>query len=412
MNGSVETPNSLSLQSPISLLRGIGDKRAKALAELGIYSVQDFLKYTETEDGALRIAGKIGMKTENVLQLRSKIETELQRTHLPSKTKWYRKRSSIYILLAIVNILIVLAGVFIEATSFYHYHHPSYAVTALFDRLDSTLDSNYILRVSSRYDAINVKTKVQLVSRYDLCFGNDELSTIPRGVFFSWLTDSKLRQANASIYVVEQQTKKVEEGWVTLEEVAESAFPLPITIQDVSHLENYPGVNLIVWIDTAMLDEVKSMARLVQHYECRFKLEVDFVDDVGAIFLDPYRKGNVSVLPFISYTEAKYIGIEDLPDDGFGPILGLEMRDTSIEEYGIYEVEYFWEPTIDGEFIQPDNLLGARRFYEIEHGNPIETRFSLKTEGAQWIPFIAGIIGLQMLIGASQFLISKFRRRG
>ncbi len=150
---------------------------------------------------------------------------------------------------------------------------------------------------------------------------------------------------------------------------------------------------------------------MIQHYECRLKFEADFVDDVGAIFLDPYRKGNVSVLPFISYTEAKYIGIEDLPDDGFGPMLGLQMRDTP-EEYSIYEVEYFWEPTIDGDFIQPDDLLGARRFYEIEHGNPIETRFSLKTEGAQWIPFIAGIIGLQMLIGVSQFLLSKYRRRG
>lgn len=101
MNGSVETPNSLSLQSPISILRGIGDKRAKALAELGLYSVQDFLKYTETEEGALRIAGKIGIKTENVLQLRSKIETELQGTHLPPNTKCYIRRSSIYILLLV-----------------------------------------------------------------------------------------------------------------------------------------------------------------------------------------------------------------------------------------------------------------------------------------------------------------------
>lgn len=340
MADSAERSTILSPQGLVSLVRGIGDIRAKALAELNIYSIQDFLEYTETEDGILRVAGKIGMKSEVVIDLRSRVEADLRKGQ-PAypEPKSLTKRNIIYALLAVINVLIIAAGILVEATSYYHFHHPSFSVVALFETINAMPISDYALRVYSTYDALDVRTEVELTNQYDLCFGGADISNIPQGVFFPSLTQSTFESASAEIIVVKQKEVAVGEGFVTLESDSETVFPLPVTIEDVSHIENYPGTNLIAWIDAGKMAGIRATIESMSHRECRFEFAAEFVDDVGATIIDPYRKGTISVLPFIYYSEAKYIGVENFTDDGMGSILELEEREVP-DDYGIYTVEY------------------------------------------------------------------------
>lgn len=399
--------SNLTLKSPVSSIQGIGENRANALSELEIYSIEDFLEYTKTPEGVLSVAGTTGMKTSTILELRSRVEKELQKSEPSSiKEKWYRKHPWIFfLLLAVLNLLFITTGILIETTSFYHYHHPSYTVTALFT--DLGIYSYYDLKVSSQYNATDVKTEVHLKSNFSylLC---DQTEQIPQGILFAFLTESDLKNFDAVMYVTGQKDIEMKEGWVTLEKATELAIPLPVTIQNVSHLENYPGINRIAWINAGALNEAKQRIISLPHPECRFEFRAMFVDNIsGANFFDTYRKGVVSVSAFIYYTEAKFIGIEDLPDDGLGSILKLDSRP---DGYNTSETLYMWESTIDGEFIKPDDLVGSRRFVEIKYSKPIETNFSFKTEGAKWIPYLAGILGFQVIIGASKLITSKFKR--
>lgn len=410
MANRAENSTILSPQGAVSLLRGIGDIRAKALAELNIYSIQDFLEYTETEDGILHVAGKIGLKADAVNDLRSQTEGEFRTAqHASVKPKWHTRRSFTYILLAVLNILIIIAGILIEATSFYHFHDPVYSVTALFDTIPTFPASYYKMRVTSEYTGVRVNTKVVIDDQYDPCFGSDVSTNIPEGFLFKALIESDFLEADAKIHIIERKPVKLREGWYTLEDVREITFPLSLKTEIISGLENYSGDNLIIWINTDSLNDIQSALELMRQYECHFYFAANFIDNINANIFDSFRKGVARVLPLIYYDEAKYMGIEDLPDDGFGPILKLEKRVVPAD-YGIYQVEYFWIPNVQGEFIRPEDLVGSPMFIEIEHGERVETGFSFKTDGAQWLIFVVGLFGLQAIFGAVRFVRKKFER--
>ena len=89
------------------------------------------------------------------------------------------------------------------------------------------------------------------------------------------------------------------------------------------------------------------------------------------------------------------------------PLPGLYLFEKKRKGQNI-RMEFFWESHVQGQFTAPDNMIASKRFYEsAENGKVISGSFVYEVSGANWIPYLAAIIGLPMCLGGWKLVRKK-----
>ena len=236
-------------------------------------------------------------------------------------------------------------------------------------------------------------TRITVKPNFRAGFSSDFPKSIPEGLFLPNLDRSTiLRSVSAKLWLVETDTKVVEWPWVMNVDKKKKVIDIPTIVKDVSHLKNYPGINFIVHFDS------KNVPRMLQRLQVvEFSVDIEFKDEGFKNLINRYTDGLIAVHPFLSASEQRLLGIgkrklgvHDLP----GSFIELQENPNRVEY-----LEYTWRPELVGEFMSPDNMVGAKQFWDSGYGrNHLDGSFVFKASGPKWFSYIAAIVGLPILM--------------
>lgn len=340
---------------PIGSLPGIGRKRTAVLSRLGIHTINQFIERTVKISERSEISQELNISERMVLDFRQKA-INLSGNEHQHKSKFIAV--FVFALLTIgLGIILILGGTVIHSFIFKESRFPTFVLQLLEnDKVDAKafgwmIEGESILRESGV-----THSRVKFKPDFRDGISSQFPESIPEGLFIPWLTKhTVLRSALAEIQIVELGTQTVEGQWIKEVVLNKKQIYIPTRVDNVSHLENFPGINFIVHFDRNVVPRKLSNRQRVQ-----FSLEVEFEDTGFGNLLNRYTSGLISIHLFLSASEQRVLGIKkkkwgkiELP----GKFINLEENLNRIGH-----VEYIWRSELSGEFESPDDLIGAKQY--------------------------------------------------
>lgn len=402
----------LTEASPIEDLQGIGRARSRSLAEIRIYSVGDYLASTRTEEGSIRVAAHLGITDSQIRAIRDEAIASLAGSVTPAPFgKRFRPRILILISIVMANAILLGGGTLIGATTFSTVTILDVPLSIFENDVQSPSAFGYRVKIqSSAYAPRKALTTIALENDFDPGFTEEFPGSVPEGIFFACMpSEVELTEITARVGVIETYQERLEGPWTKNLERESWSVELPTKVEE-TELDNYCGRNLIVWIDASDFEnEWERQSSQWLHFKVEVELTYNGQSSQILGVLDQIRSGTMSVHSKIWLSEVRYLGIGK-PKWGELEMPEVELQTEEGKLERRFDLEYMWVPEMEGDFLSPDEMIGGRLFYEAAGGIDsvaISADFVYQTAGAQWWPFIAGLIGVEILVGVFQYFYRR-----
>lgn len=378
----------LDRASPVERLAGIGKKRAETLARRDVYSIDDFLASTASEEQRVDLAAALGLKIDALEAMRAgalSLPGESRR-----RTGWTLVVAGVVV--AVVAVALVGGAMWIIGTSF---HIPYFGNLRVVIVENETPGSR---AYSWKVNAVTVMsepgvfaTTLSVSPVFDEAFTHELPRSLPDGVLLAGLPErTRIKSVASELLVSDVRQVEVSPGWVRNAEVGTTSQRLRVEAVKLMETETLSGRNVLFRLSGAALDLPPAGRKVAT---MRFAAELE--DVAAATVMDRVRGGVVSVWFRCSGTEA-LVG-PPMPIRFGGVRLPVSRRRFESSDRTV-TVECTWRSAVPGHFESPDEMRGAKQFWDSTTAEPITGNFAFRVDGAQWLPYVIQIVGWPLLV--------------
>ncbi|MCK4605111.1 MAG: hypothetical protein KAU41_10560 [Deltaproteobacteria bacterium] len=184
----------------------------------------------------------------------------------------------------------------------------------------------------------------------------------------------------------------------------EIPISIPMMISKKRNLENIVGQNFLASLSAPEM----SLSPIDPSNEYSLRVKVQLASSKPLEGYNRLTGGQVKVYVHVGVGEYEFHGIDKkkLSRKIFLP--GVFLFENKRKEQNV-KTEFFWESEVQGQFTAPDGMIGSKRFYDVsEDGEVIKGGFVYDIPGANWVSYLAAILGLQMLLWGGQIMRKHF----
>lgn len=384
------TRASLDRSSPVERLSGIGRKRSEALAKRGVYSIADFLKATASPTQRGELAPALGLRSEDLRSLRcwALSVPGTQRTG----RSWRFLTAGCAT--AAIAIALISGGALTVGTSFYIPNDSNLTVVVVEnDSLGRGAYSWTVEGVTEMVEPGVFRTTLSVEPVFDEAFSRELPGALPEGILLRGLSrQARIMGYESNVFVSEVRPEEVAPGWFKSSKTGTSNHPLRVEPVELPETETLSGRNVLFRFTAPGID-LPPVARRIATMRFEARLEETSSPSV----LNRLRGGLVSASMKCSGLEAR---IGPPVPISFGDVelpVARQSIQTALDRR--VKVECTWRSRVPGFFEAPDEMRGAKQFWgSTTVTEPVFGRFAFRVAGAQWLPYIAQIVGWPSLL--------------
>jgi len=399
---------SLDSRDPVARLRQIGTVRAGVLARHDVYSVGDFIE--RTSDGAQlgALADALDMAQEDLLDLRDEAAARLLVQTRKSATGGSGVLArALGVLISSAGVASILLATYVVGAPTRQSRFSTYPVVIFQEDYEPIrswgpwrLEATSVLGTRGR-----TRTQLKITTNSDWEYTGGFPRHVPEAVAFYFLNPSEtLVDASARSIRLRQREVQLEGGLLTTElrEAGEDIHQL--TVEHLPPIENISSDVLVI-----RFEDPPDFPPLPRRHLRRFEFVAIFEDEGFDGWLDPLRSGSLFVHYVLTLEEVRNVRIEKEVFAGFEKP-GLYLHADPVE-YSGFDLNATWKPEIGGQFLAPEDLIGAVQFADFGHGQAIRGSFTYGLHGWQGLAYLVSILGLSAIVLGVDIVKGKFATR-
>jgi hypothetical protein len=391
----------ITYESNVDEINGIGPKRVSILNGKGIYKVSEFLLATDNDDKVVLLSKELGLSPSKLREIITRLDLARENTkqviHADPARKYTFHFDGWGLGLLLLSALFLIIGVF-SGTTFYNKSDHLYMHALIF--FDHNLESDPYKSHTYMWSEMRKSGKTITYYRFQKetspPYSLETMEYLDGYDGLPVLIAIKGSHANTQIRDVKvylQNTTFLYEP-VNGKMYSINKVDIPFRVENEARFENpsFPYLYTLIWIGTP--PEISETGFV------DFVVEATFEEPGFENPMDVIRPGTLTTTFLINSPE--YV-LEDIvhPDDvnlEF-PIQQYPRLIYSRREYTKTEFEYIWSSKMSGMIISPQEWQGENSlvFNLSESNEIIDGKVVYQSNGQQWISFLVGIFAFEAI---------------